>query len=135
MILLSTPTSKNPRDLWCKCLFFENFGLAFRFFCSAQFIEDVRDVMGIPDWFLTVDSRKTKTLHNGACVQILLHFKGPLANQIEQDFNKLLSLGRLEAPTLYVPGYFNSKRKATISYKQCGVRDPGEKSKQFFGRI
>lgn len=32
--------------------------------------------MGVPDWMITVDSRKTKILHNGACIQYLVHFKG-----------------------------------------------------------
>lgn len=45
-------------------------------YCSSQFIEDVREVMGVPEWMLTVDSRKTKTLYNGNCIQFLLHFKG-----------------------------------------------------------
>lgn len=45
-------------------------------FYRSQFLEDVREVMGIPDWFLTIDSRKTTMLHNGACVQLLIHFKG-----------------------------------------------------------
>ncbi|KAJ8944218.1 hypothetical protein NQ318_014580 [Aromia moschata] len=98
-------------------------------FVVAQFIEDVSAVMGIPEWFLTVDSRKTKNLHNNACVQLLLHFKGPIAGKLEQDFSRLLSIGKLEAPSLYIPGYINEKRKSKISYKQCGVRDPNEKSK------
>ncbi|XP_030762415.1 uncharacterized protein LOC115887200 isoform X2 [Sitophilus oryzae] len=97
-------------------------------FVVAQFIEDIREVMGIPEWFLTVDSRKTKTLHSNECVQILLHFKGPIASKLEQDFNRLLSIGRLESPTLYIPGYIKEKRKSKISYKLCGVRDPNEKS-------
>ncbi|XP_023244895.1 uncharacterized protein LOC106647898 [Copidosoma floridanum] len=45
-------------------------------FVAAQFLEDVRQVMGIPEWMLSIDSRKTKILHNGACVQFLMHFKG-----------------------------------------------------------
>lgn len=61
-------------------------------------------------------------------MQILLHFKGPIANRLEQDFSRLLSLGRLEAPSLYIPGYINEKRKVKLSYKQCGARDPNEKS-------
>lgn len=32
--------------------------------------------MGIPEWMLSIDSRKTKILHNGACIQFLIHFKG-----------------------------------------------------------
>ncbi|KAJ3643412.1 hypothetical protein Zmor_026124 [Zophobas morio] len=106
-------------------------------FVVAQFIEDIRSILGIPDWFLTVDSRKTKTLHTNACVQLLLHFKGPLANRLEQDFSRLLASGRLDAPTLYIPGYINTKRKSKVSYKPCSVNDPNDKSKKkslfFFG--
>lgn len=86
--------------------------------------------MGIPEWFLTVDSRKTKFLHNHACVQLLIHFKGPIAGKLEQDFNRLMSIGKLEAPSLYIPGFINEKRKSKISYKLCGVTDPNEKSKK-----
>ncbi|KAJ3625819.1 hypothetical protein MTP99_016359 [Tenebrio molitor] len=96
-------------------------------FVVAQFIEDIREILGVPDWFLTVDTRKTKTLHSNACVQLLLHFKGPLAGRLEKDFSRLLASGRLEAPTLYVPGYINTKRKSKVSYRQCSVTDPNEK--------
>ncbi|CAG9760751.1 unnamed protein product [Ceutorhynchus assimilis] len=97
-------------------------------FVVAQFIEDIREVMGIPEWFLTVDTRKTKNLHTNDCVQLLLHFKGPIATKLEQDFNRLLTIGRLESPSLYIPGYTNEKRKSKIPYKLCGVRDPNEKT-------
>ncbi|XP_053977399.1 uncharacterized protein LOC128875655 isoform X1 [Hylaeus volcanicus] len=97
-------------------------------FVVAQFLEDVRKVMGIPEWMLSIDNRKTKTLHNGACIQFLLHFKGPIVNKLEEDFNKLMSTGRLDAPSLYIPGYISTKRKATLGYRQCGSRDPSEKS-------
>ncbi|XP_067011092.2 uncharacterized protein Rsod [Anabrus simplex] len=97
-------------------------------FVVAQFIEDVQEVMGIPEWMLSVDTRKTKTLHGGACIQFLLHFKGPVANQIEQDFNRLLNTGKLSSPTLYIPGYVPSyKRKTSLSYRLCGSRDPNER--------
>lgn len=43
---------------------------------TTNFFEAVRNVMGVPDWMITVDSRKTKILHNGACIQYLVHFKG-----------------------------------------------------------
>lgn len=43
---------------------------------TSNFFEAVRNVMGVPDWMITVDSRKTKILHNGACIQYLVHFKG-----------------------------------------------------------
>lgn len=85
--------------------------------------------MGIPEWFLTVDSRKTRSLHNDACIQLLLHFKGPIADKLEQDFNRLLSIGRLDAPSLFIPGFINEKRKVKIAYRLCGTKDPNEKSK------
>lgn len=55
---------------------------------SGQFLEDVRKVMGVPEWMVSVDSRKTRILHSGACIQILLHFSGPDANKLELDFAK-----------------------------------------------
>ncbi|XP_076244983.1 uncharacterized protein Rsod [Calliopsis andreniformis] len=97
-------------------------------FVVAQFLEDVRKVMGIPEWMLSIDNRKTKILHNGACIQFLLHFKGPIANKLEQDFNKLMSTGRLDAPSLYIPGYVSVKQKTTLGYRQCGSRDPNDKN-------
>ncbi|CAK9808868.1 Superoxide dismutase [Cu-Zn] B [Anthophora quadrimaculata] len=100
-------------------------------FVVAQFLGDVRKVMGIPDWMLSIDNRKTKILHNGACIQFLLHFKGPIANKLEHDFNKLMSTGRLDAPSLYIPGYVSTNRKATLGYRQCGNRDPNYKSSNF----
>ncbi|KAJ9574059.1 hypothetical protein L9F63_008585 [Diploptera punctata] len=98
-------------------------------FVVTQFIEDVREVMGLPEWMLTVDSRKTRTLHGGTCIQFLLHFKGPLANQLEQDFSRLLANGFLASPSLYNPGFVpSSKRKTNLSYRPCGSRDPNSKS-------
>uniref|UniRef100_A0A182WSI4 Superoxide dismutase copper/zinc binding domain-containing protein n=1 Tax=Anopheles quadriannulatus TaxID=34691 RepID=A0A182WSI4_ANOQN len=103
-------------------------------FVVAQFLEDVRNVMGLPEWMLAIDSRSTKSLHNDACIQMIVHFKGPAAHKIEQDFSRLLAVGRLDSPSIYIPGYDNSKRKRTLSYRTCGVRDPNEKSaKTLFG--
>lgn len=42
--------------------------------------------MGIPEWMLDIDARKTKILHNGACIQMIMHFKGPIAHKLEQVF-------------------------------------------------
>lgn len=85
--------------------------------------------MGLPEWMLSVDSRKITTLHNGACVQMLMHFKGPLAHSMELDLSRLIASGRLETPTLNIVGYANPKRKKVLAYRSCGVRDPNEKSK------
>jgi len=48
---------------------------------------------------------------------------------LEQDFNKLISIGKLETPSLYIPGYISTKRKSTLGHRQCGIRDPNDKSK------
>ncbi|XP_037950401.1 uncharacterized protein LOC119681315 [Teleopsis dalmanni] len=101
-------------------------------FVVAQFLEELRTVMGIPEWMLDVDARKTKELHNGACIQMIIHFKGPIAQRLELDMSRLIAAGRLDAPSLYVPGYVNTKRKPTISYRTCGVRDPNEKRTKTF---
>lgn len=101
-------------------------------FVVAQFLEEVRTVMGLPEWMLAIDSRSTKTLHNDACIQMIVHFKGPNAHQIEQDFSKLLAIGRLDQPSVAIPGYVNPKRKKTLSYRTCGVRDPTAKGEKGF---
>lgn len=82
--------------------------------------------MGIPEWFLHIDSRTTQILHGGACVAFKIHFKGPKAHQLEQDFSRLIATGRLDEPTLYIPGYIDSRRKTKLGYRTCSVRDPND---------
>ncbi|CAH0763523.1 unnamed protein product [Diatraea saccharalis] len=103
-----------------------------KFIFSGQFLEEVRKVMGIPEWMLGVDSRRTRTLHGGSCIQLLLHFTGPRAHQLELDFSRLLASGRLDTPSIFIPGYVNTKRKRTISHRQCGVTNPNEKKSMSF---
>lgn len=94
-------------------------------------MEEVRQIMGVPEWMLSVDSRKISILHNGACIQMLMHFKGPLAHQMELDLSRLIAGARLEAPTLNIFGY-QAKRKKVLAYRVCGVRDPNEKNGNSF---
>jgi len=90
----------------------------------SKFLERVRTIMGIPEWMLTVDNRKTRSLHGDTCIQLLLHFRGPQANKLEQDFSRLLNVGSLPQPSLFIPGiYPDPKRLTTLSYKQCGAVD------------
>lgn len=100
-------------------------------FHRSQFIDDVRRVMGIPEWFLHIDSRTTQILHGGACVAFKIHFQGPKAHQLEQDFSRLIASGRLDEPTLFIPGYVNQKRKKTLGYRTCSVRDPNDKNSEW----
>lgn len=91
-------------------------------------MEDIRHVMNVPEWMLSVDSRKITVLHNGACVQMLIHFKGSLAPQMQQDLNRLIAGGRLDTPTLNIVGYAVAKRRKILAYRVCGVREPNEKN-------
>ncbi|KYN13638.1 hypothetical protein ALC57_14165 [Trachymyrmex cornetzi] len=61
-------------------------------------------------------------------ISILIVFSGPIASKLEQDFSKLLSFGKLEAPSLYIPGYTPIKRKTTLGHRQCGVRDSDDEN-------
>jgi hypothetical protein len=90
----------------------------------TKFLERVRTIMGIPEWMLTVDNRKTRSLHGNTCIQLLLHFRGPVATRLEQDFSRLLNLGSLRETSLFIPGVYPDPKKPThLSYKQCGAVD------------
>ena len=100
-------------------------------FNLAQFMEEVQTVMGVPDWFLFTDSRETKSLHEGQCLQILLHFRGPHASKLEQDFSRLLRTGKLDSPSLDIPGYIapaSSRRK--LPYRECGSKTSLERTRE-----
>ncbi len=76
-------------------------------------MEEVQAVMGIPEWFLFTDSRETKSLYGGRCIQIKLHFAGPAADRLEQDFNRLIRTGRLDSPSLQIPGFVPDPSRKT----------------------
>ncbi|KAL4711587.1 hypothetical protein ACJJTC_003604 [Scirpophaga incertulas] len=101
-------------------------------FVLGQFLEEIRAILSVPPWMVGVDSRRSKQLHAGACLQVLLHFTGPAAHRLQLDFTRLLASGRLDSPSIFIPGYVNSKRKRTTSYRQCGVTDPNDRKKGFF---
>jgi hypothetical protein len=88
-------------------------------FNLATFMEEVQAIMGIPEWFLYLDTRKTRKLHSGRCVQVELHFAGPHAHKLEQDFGHLMRTGRLANPSIPIPGYIHSQRKTSLSYTEC----------------
>lgn len=64
-------------------------------------------------------------------LEYLIIFLGPIANTLEMDFNKLISTGKLDSPSLYIHGYVPTNRKATSGYRQCGNRDPNDKCNNF----
>ena len=95
-------------------------------FSSSEFIEDVRRVLGVPEWMLLVDTRHTRNIQNDRCVQFKVHFYGPVATRIEQDLSQLLSRGQLDSPTIQVHGsHVDPKRSKTIPYHVCDESDNG----------
>ena len=93
---------------------------------SSAFVEDVRRVLGAPAWMLLVDSRQTRDIQLGRCVQFKIHFYGPQAQRMEQDLTHLLSKGRLDEPSLVVRGsHPDPKRPRTIPYHVCDERRNG----------
>lgn len=89
-------------------------------FNLAVFMEEVQALMGIPEWFLFTDSRKTKSLNGGNCLQVKLHFTGPHAAKLEQDFDRLIRTGTLASPSIQIPGYFpDSTRVKKLGYREC----------------
>jgi hypothetical protein len=44
-------------------------------FNLASFMEEVQSIMGVPEWYLYTDSRHTKSLHAGRCLQIQVRFE------------------------------------------------------------
>lgn len=46
---------------------------------------------------------------------------GPIANELESDFSKLLAVGQLPEQTLKISGYYPTKVKLKIPYQSCPV--------------
>ncbi len=66
-------------------------------------------------------------------MQIRLHFAGPQANRLEQDFNTLLRTGKLDNPSIYVPGYVPPlDRKRSLGYRECDNEDRKKKQNAHF---
>lgn len=95
---------------------------------SSAFVDDVRRVLGAPSWMLLVDSRETRDIQFGRCVQFKIHFYGPQAQRMEQDLTRLLSKGQLDTPSIQVRGsHPDPKRPKTIPYHICDERDNTQK--------
>jgi hypothetical protein len=46
-------------------------------FNLASFMEEVQAIMGVPEWYIFTDSRHTKQLHAGRCLQIQVNIRVP----------------------------------------------------------
>ena len=94
------------------------------FLDRSEFVEDVRRVLGVPEWMLLVDARQTRESQNGRCIQFKVHFYGPIAARIERDLSQLLAKGQLDEPSLQTAGaHLDPKRLKTIPYHICDNSD------------
>lgn len=93
-------------------------------FSPNEFMDDMRELLGVPEWYLAMDLQTVKTSADQKCVTFVINFMGPLARQLEQDFSRLLAGGILHAPTLKLPGVnLDPKRKKKAPYRGCGGLD------------
>ena len=100
-------------------------------FSIREFMEEVRGIMGVPEWFVYTDSRKTRGDNGDNCIAMQIHFAGPYANQLEQDFNQLIITGKLNKPSnIKTPGFVpDAERKSKLSYRECDSSKKKRKQK------
>ena len=99
-------------------------------FSIREFMEEVRGIMGVPEWFVHTDSRKTRPDNGDNCVAMQIHFAGPYANKLEQDFNQLIITGKLSKPSLQIPGFVpDHNRKSKLGYRECDSSKKKRKQK------
>uniref|UniRef100_T1J9S4 Uncharacterized protein n=1 Tax=Strigamia maritima TaxID=126957 RepID=T1J9S4_STRMM len=86
-----------------------------RYFSSALFMTQARETLGIPPWMMFADAKKTKTVVEGACVQLTVHFRGHDIQWIQEIFTDLLSNGYVSR---YTPAPLD-KNKPRFGYRIC----------------
>ncbi|KAA0202127.1 Superoxide dismutase (Cu-Zn)-like protein [Hyalella azteca] len=93
-------------------------------FSPISFMNTMREVLACPEWYLQMDLSTVTQSEDGECVSFLVHFMGPKARDLEQDFTRLLSGAVLSEPTIRMLGVpLDEKRKKKVSYKSCGGFD------------
>lgn len=65
-------------------------------------------------------------------VNICFFQLGAIANELELDFSKLLAVGQLSAQTLKISGYYPTKVKLQIPYRNCPVYNKKLASSKFY---
>ncbi|XP_071538692.1 LOW QUALITY PROTEIN: uncharacterized protein [Panulirus ornatus] len=90
-------------------------------FSAPTFMDDVREVLGAPEWYLAADLQTVTLSSDLECVTFVVHFKGPQANQLELDFSRILAGGIVHHPTISIRGvYPDPKRPKKVPYRTCG---------------
>ncbi|CAG0905219.1 unnamed protein product, partial [Cyprideis torosa] len=104
-------------------------------FSPSVFIETVREYLGAPAWFVETELTKAHPLHPGNCYQMPLHFMGPLARELQKDFNSLMAAGSIAKPTVTFHGYTAKAKADRFPFKTCGKDDSSssEDSSGIFG--
>lgn len=96
-------------------------------FSPITFMNTIREVLNCPEWFLQMDLSTVTESKDSECVSFLIHFMGPEARQLEQDFARLLSGGIMHKPTIKMLGVpLDEKRKKKVLYKACAGFDDEE---------
>ncbi|KAK7067894.1 hypothetical protein SK128_014783, partial [Halocaridina rubra] len=90
-------------------------------FSIVLFMDEVRKVLGAPEWYLAADLQTVSYSSDQKCVTFVVHFMGPSAHQLELDFSRLLAGGIIDHPTISIRGvYPDPKRPKKVSYRTCG---------------
>ncbi|CAG0919694.1 unnamed protein product [Notodromas monacha] len=87
-------------------------------FSFAEFMKEVRAILGAPPWMVVLNMGESKDSHSGDCVQLLIHFLGPFAQRLSQDMAHLQAGGSLPSPTMSIPG-LPIHPKRSLSFKPC----------------
>lgn len=68
-------------------------------FTVSRFVEQMRSLLDTTDWLLVPELRATKSVANGECVQMTIHFYGRRAHQLQTELNNLITLGTVRRST------------------------------------
>lgn len=68
-------------------------------FTVSRFVEQMRTLLEATDWLLVPELRATKSVANGDCVQMTIHFYGRRAHQLQLELNNLITLGTVRRST------------------------------------
>lgn len=83
-------------------------------FTVARFVEQMRSLLGAAEWLMVPELKATKSVANGECVQMTIHFYGQRAHQMQVELNNLITLGTVRKSTRV--GGFD---KISTHYKLC----------------
>lgn len=86
-------------------------------FTVARFVEQMRSALDAADWLLVPELKATKSIANGECVQMTIHFYGQKAHQLQAEFNNLVALGIVRKSTR------SGSDKISTPYKMCRVSE------------